>query len=370
MLETLNFKPAIIVLTETWLSETNKSMCNIEGYNSYHTIRMNRRSGGVSVFVDSRLESFELEEYCISNEFMESCVVRVKSNVCDLICFAVYRSHSETIASFDANLNNILTQTFFNNKNIILLGDLNINILEEGNNSIDQFMYNLQSLTFMPIISRPTRFLNNILNPSLLDHIWINYLTNFHAGIILDDSTDHCPTFVRLPTMISLTSVDNIKISFRESKPRNVDLLSIKIQAVDWNEFFIGDVNIDTKKFIDFLDKMYCVCCPLKTKYISMKRFGKPWLSSGILRSIKTKSEYLKLYKRGVISCRDNKAYRNVLNKVIKEAKRQYYDSYFSINKFNAKKTWEGLKKLMEKSPRQSVVKTLDSNGIHITDQL
>ena len=82
-------------------------MSNTEGYNSYHTIRMDRRSGGPSVFVDLSLESFELQEHSIINEFVESCVVRVKSNDCDLICFAVYRWHSETIVSFDTNLNSI-----------------------------------------------------------------------------------------------------------------------------------------------------------------------------------------------------------------------------------------------------------------------
>ena len=67
--------------------------------------------------------------------------------------------------------------------------------------------------------------------------------------------------------------MDNIKISSRESKPQNVDLLRIKIQTVDCNEFFVGDANIDTEKFIDFIDKTYCAYCPLKTKYVSMKIF-------------------------------------------------------------------------------------------------
>ena len=111
MLDILIFNPAIIVLTENWLPKTNKSMCNIEGYNSYLTIQLERRSGGVSVFVEIQCLWLDL--------------------------FAVYRSHSETIFSFYANLSSVLTETFFNNENIILLGDLNNNILEEGNSSID-----------------------------------------------------------------------------------------------------------------------------------------------------------------------------------------------------------------------------------------
>ena len=86
----------------------------------------------------------------------------------------------------------------------------------------------------------------------------------------MDDSTDHSPTFVGLPKLISSTSIDNIKIGFRESKLRNVHLLSIRIQTVDWNEYFVGDADIDTEQFIHFLNKSYCACCPKRTTYICL----------------------------------------------------------------------------------------------------
>ena len=55
LLDSLVSYPQIIVLTETWFSEDNKF--EINGYNGYHTVRSDRRSGGVSVYVSKSLES-------------------------------------------------------------------------------------------------------------------------------------------------------------------------------------------------------------------------------------------------------------------------------------------------------------------------
>ena len=44
-----------LVLTETWFSDAYQG--SIVNYNSYHTIRSNRQSGGVSVFVDKKVNS-------------------------------------------------------------------------------------------------------------------------------------------------------------------------------------------------------------------------------------------------------------------------------------------------------------------------
>ena len=65
--------PQIIILTETWFS--NENAWNLEGYESYHTIRPNRRSGGVSVYVKNNLVSNKLQNLCICNENIDICTI-------------------------------------------------------------------------------------------------------------------------------------------------------------------------------------------------------------------------------------------------------------------------------------------------------
>ena len=52
----------------------------------------------------------------------------------------------------------------------------------------------------------------------------------------------------------------------------------------------------------------------------------KPWITSGIIRSIKTKSQYLKLNKLRLIDDRVNKILKNILTKIIRRAKNVYFD--------------------------------------------
>ena len=44
------------------------------------------------------------------------------------------------------------------NKKIILAGDININLLNQQCLAVETFITNLQSLHFIPVITKPTRF--------------------------------------------------------------------------------------------------------------------------------------------------------------------------------------------------------------------
>lgn len=189
--------PDCIVLTETWLTDDNKNICNIDGYISYHTVRQKGRSGGVSVFCDSLFTSDVITELCISNETIESCVVRLQCGIEKWILFAIYRPHSDSVDNFNRQLQVMMNHELLRNQKVILMGDLNINLLVQGCVHIDSFVSNLQSLHYLPAITKPTRFPSDInQQPSLLDHIWINSLSHFTSGILCSDVTDHCPTFI------------------------------------------------------------------------------------------------------------------------------------------------------------------------------
>ena len=72
---------------------------------------------------------------------------------------------------------------------------------------------------------------------------------------------------------------------------------------------------------------------PIKTKIISSKRKMKPWLTSGILKSVKTKSRYFKLYKLGLMNETTYKNYKNKFTSMLRCAKENYYRILFINNK-------------------------------------
>ena len=85
--------------------------------------------------------------------------------------------------------------THNSNKNIILAGDFNINLLNhEVHAATDNFLNVMYAHKILPAIKRPTRY--GECCATLIDNIFTNILdeTNI-SGIILDDLSDHLPIF-------------------------------------------------------------------------------------------------------------------------------------------------------------------------------
>ena len=85
-----------------------------------------------------------------------------------------------------------------NSHRICLLGDFNIDLLNVNNEAISVFVDSLQSYNFIPVIREPTRFSPNpdIKQPTLLDHVWMNFFNFSGAGILDFDLTDHSPIYI------------------------------------------------------------------------------------------------------------------------------------------------------------------------------
>ena len=342
----LKVRPQIIVCTENWLDPLNVDMAKIDGYESYHTLRNGGRGGGVSVFCQNNIKS-SIVDISLSNENIESCCVYMQVGGEGLYVLAVYRPHSGTIAEFGTAIQSLLNCTRLMGKRVVVVGDFNLNLLNTENASINQFIYDMHSLHFVPVILKPTRFpSSDNFNPTLLDQIWVNFPNKLDSGIFWADVTDHCPCFVSLDMPRVSTESSKHEITFRNHSPANVDKFLACLTSVNWEESLRGSVNAKCLRFIELVNEQYCKNFPLQTKTISSKRLSKPWLTSGIIRSIKTKSVYFKMYKRGLISETTNNTYKNLLNKTIRKAKQNYFRNLFSQTSGNIKKTWENIKKV------------------------
>ena len=83
----------------------------------------------------------------------------------------------------------------------------------------------------------------------------------------------------------------------------------------------------------------------------------KPWLSSSLLCSIKTKrnihKSICKTYDE--TKYKNYKTYRNVLNRTIEKAKQKYYNELIIENKSNSGKIWKIVNELVNLKPSQQV---------------
>ena len=100
-------------------------------------------------------------------------------------------------------------------------------------------------------------------------------------------------------------------------------------------------MNLNFNAFLNKINDLFNECFPLKTKSISEKRLHNPWITSAVIKSIKTKNNLFKDYKIGIVTESYYKQYRNVLNKIIKNYKNSYYMSIFTNFKNDTRKIWK-----------------------------
>ena len=192
----------VLCVTETWLNEDNKNFFNIPNYHSYHLTRTTREHGGVSIFVHARLKSKQLIEFTVVDEDIEINSIKVYTSESDYNICAIYRPNCDGIGvnDFVNRFTSILDNTEISRNMTIVIGDLNINLLNDNLLS-NLYLSMLQSQSFFPLISRPTRFPDSIglSDPSLLDHIFTNFVSEFTSGILHYPFSDHLPIFITIP---------------------------------------------------------------------------------------------------------------------------------------------------------------------------
>ena len=358
-LEAIDHKFHSIVITETWNSPTNVNLCHLDNYSAVHTFRQPNQSqrggpgGGVSIFCDNNLYRMKkIDDLCFCNETIESCVAEIfciNDSSKNHVIVAVYRPHTNSIEDFTDQLSQILNHHMISNKAIILAGDMNADISATNSSSINYYLNNLSSLYFIPVITKPTKFtfFDSSITSTTLDHIFINKISLFQSAVLTSDVSDHCGTAIIFDEKIP-TVINNTPVSFRPFNEKNLENFEHKLIETDWSLLLeTENVDVQFNNFVDYIDKLYCECFPIKIKQMSAKRRANPWVSDETLEKIRQKSKYLKFLKCGLISKLENNMFKNRLAKEIQQAKQNYYSKLFTDAKQNLKKSWKTLHSLL-----------------------
>jgi hypothetical protein len=108
-----------------------------------------------------------------------------------MLCGLMYRHPNGNLDVFQNYLNSILDKIHRQNKQCLILGDFNLDLLKyETHTGTDEFINNLGTYFFQPHILQPTRITDH--TASLIDNIFYNALEHFTlSGNIIYDVTDH-----------------------------------------------------------------------------------------------------------------------------------------------------------------------------------
>ena len=120
-----NYRPSIVVLTETWLTEETTDFLLAPGYRHFHITREGKRGGGVSILVNSDIGASELAStITIDFEILHVLIKTSSSFAFHLI--GIYRPPQGKVENCIVQLHETLSEIFNSSSNTVMVtGDVN-----------------------------------------------------------------------------------------------------------------------------------------------------------------------------------------------------------------------------------------------------
>lgn len=330
----------IVCVSETWLCELSEQFRSIDGYTCFFDSRSNQSGGGVAIYVcNSKIKRTSVFPKLMKST--QSLFISVSlSNNMSFIIGQVYKPPSLDSNLFIDDLAQCLETLSAKNKSIFVCGDFNFDLFNiSENNNVHHFFNTFASFGFWPMVSKATRAQGNAL--SLIDNIYSNNLSIVQgSGILLEDTTDHFPVFVSLKVNVVKNKESHHTLS-RFDYNRIPELTDFLLHKLD-NFENILDPDIASNTLINAYAlgiEQFSVRYKPNRKTSALK----PWVTPAILDCINRRSKLFLLKQR--YPTQENiqryTTYRNILNSVIKEAKKMYIQGQLESCKSDSKKMWE-----------------------------
>ena len=345
----------VMVFTETWLTSNTKDACKFNNFEPEHLLRpidynfdFKTKGGGVSIFIKEGITYKRRDDLTILSNIAECLFIEITINSKKYLIGGIYHIPNTSVRDFCSAINNVL-EPLNRSHEIILLGDFNVCLLQNNNNS-NVLSSTMQSNNLFPVILSPTR-VATIQKPNgeyettekLIDNIFINTQNSSHSGLIEISITDHYPIFLSLQNQDMSFSDKHTTIQYRDINDKTIQhfitALSNNVEIINLS----NNTNAESafSKFLIIFTELYEHFFPIITQKLTRKGVFKPWITLQIIKRIKIRENLAKLYKRQRITRKTFTDFRNKLNKQICEAKEKFYQNKFKENEGNVKKTWE-----------------------------
>ena len=288
----------------------------------------------------------------------------------------VYRSPSvRNENEFIDQLETIVCKVSSENKDVIVLGDFNIDLLKvKSDKNASKLLDVFTANNMMPVISLPTRVTHS--SATLIDHIYKTVDDRSGtAGSLISDITDHYINFLLMNKRVPQKSPCHV--TYRSYSEKNLKKCNSYLESVDWSSVCLNkDPNKSYNEFLRIFQLALDINIPLKSRqFKKFKHKKNPWMTCGILKSLHTK---FILHKK-LLRCKSTiskaeltakyNTYRNILSKVIKNAKKVYWDKIMQDSIRDIKETWKNINDVLCKTKnKQSFPNNFMHNGKVLTD--
>lgn len=355
--QSMGFKFEAICLQESGLdSFTNVLPFQLDGYQLIFQTKTASVKGGMIIYLSRDYTYKRIHLSSFTNSIWEFMAIEIshssfkKPKVISNFYRPPHNSSHDTDI-FLSEFQNMLS-TFSKFSDITILGDHNIDLLKlDKSTLVKKFVDILFSLGYLPQITSPTRFTSH--SATLIDNVFCKFSDSWErtkSGILTNRLSDHQSYFVHFPNDQSIKR----KPKWVEYRKINDEGVKNLVEYLSNNQIFDSIYN-SSKNVNENYNHLLSIISESRDKFLPIikRRFNKyrdklePWMTNGILRSIRTRD---KLHKKLILENINSRLYpyieaqlrnhRIILRRLIFQAKQSYWENRFFAVRNNIKDTW------------------------------
>ena len=353
----------VLVLSETKLDASfRQNILDIDGYNC---IRQDKRSnsGGLIVYISNDIP-YSAGVINICNDEIECMSIELNISDEKIMLLCCYKNPNTDSVIFKRFFEETLENASNTHENIVVIGDLNFNMLQE--NTLSNIM---PTFSLTNIIHEVTCYKSS--QPTLIDVMLVTkrrkFIHSFSEDTGISDFHNMIGGVLKHHKPVPKTKV----ITVRSLSKINYDLLISEVDDTELSQAVMASINAN-----DAYDMLHGKLCSLLDKYAPKrqkvikkndfhcmsKELRKAMLYRNRLRNKYYKfrsSHYLALYK----------VQRNHVNAIKRKEIGKYFEDRCTLGTRN-KDFWKTVKPLFSKSRTKSDNIPLQENGEIITDEI
>lgn len=338
----------ILCLSETWAKYGGVQI--IPGCVKYEHSSKYNKSSGVSLLVKKNWNSKCFNpDYLHFNNCIDIVAVSIMNfhhKIANHVICGCYRSPSRSFDEFLIYWEYLLNKFNEEKLNVTLLGDFNINILEENTEKCCSFRKSTYNAGFRIVHKNPTRIVGESI--SSLDLIITNVALDTFTCIVETDITDHMLVISSFDTeMVKQIDRKTIGKTVLNESASIEQLLKTDFSDIE-NIYELDAAFAEVNKRIQFVLEQNVMHLDFRNRYVVPIN---KWMTPGILISLKRKELYYKKWKKKPLRTDLRNRYfeyKKILDKTIKNAKQKYFQRALRTNKSDPSATWRTLNKLVK----------------------
>lgn len=345
-----DLKPDLLILSEHKLNSNEMKFAKVNNYSVISSYcRQTCGGGGVMILSHDSIQVKKLtipkiNELCLDKAF-ECCSVICRLDNIIFVLVGLYRTPGvvyDNIFLEKLDLTLIYLTKIYDN--VVLAGDININVLNTSSTTYEKLCNLLNQHNMQYLVNFPTRV--TIECESAIDNIITN-LPNELLSVegVITELSDHDAQMLKVTLKPKKPTSKTYTKHCRKFTKENIDLFKKNLSTETWSELYNASVEAKYDVFHNILTFYFDKCFPLVKSRIHLKTEN--WVNSNLIKEkeeIKKLSHMFRCTKDKAIK-RSLKQKKSAFNSKVYSSKKAFIENKIKYSDNICKSTWKIINK-------------------------